>query len=69
MDFPTISLKAARINRNLTQQDAASKLGIARSTLQNYESGRTVPDWHMIRRIEDLYLISANHLRFTPEYV
>lgn len=68
MNFPTISLKAARINMNLTQRDAAAKLGIDRATLQHYESGDTVPNWAMVKKIEELYAISADYLRFTPEY-
>lgn len=35
--------------------EAAKALGISVATLQNYESGRTTPDWNLVRRIEELY--------------
>ena len=40
-----ISLEAARVNAKLIQKEAAIKLGISLKTLQNYESGKTKPNW------------------------
>lgn len=34
-----MTLKAARINRNLTAKEAAEKLGISVETLSNWEKG------------------------------
>lgn len=53
--IPRISLKAARVNADLSQQEAAKLLGISKATLQNYEAGNTVPDILMSRKIEDVY--------------
>ena len=50
----SITLKAARVNKQMTQIEAAEKLGIAVDTLRQYESGKTFPDVPMIRKIEDL---------------
>ena len=36
-----MTLKAARINRNLTQEEAAKMLEISTETLANYEQGKT----------------------------
>lgn len=55
MQMPKITLEAARVNAHLTQKEAAKKLKISVATLQNYESGRTTPDWGVVRRIEELY--------------
>ena len=55
MQIPKITLEAARVNAHFTQREAAKALGISVATLQNYESGRTAPDWKLVRRIEELY--------------
>ena len=55
MQIPKITLEAARVNAHLTQREAAKELKISVATLQNYESGRTTPDWSVVRRIEKLY--------------
>lgn len=64
MERLRISLKAARVNADLSQQEAAIKLGISKATLQNYENGKTVPNWELVRRIESTYGISTENLFF-----
>ncbi len=60
----SITLKAARVNQNLTQAEAAKKLGIAVDTLRQYETGNTFPDVPMIKKIERLYSVSYNDINF-----
>lgn len=62
--LPRISLKAARVNANLSQQEAAKLLGISKATLQNYESGNTVPDILMSRKIEGVYNFPSDYIFF-----
>ena len=50
-----ITLKAARVNAELSQQEAAKQLGISKSTLGNYEKYKTTPDIEMSKRIASLY--------------
>lgn len=50
-----ISLKAARVNANLTQAEAAKELNIARGTLASYESYKTKPDIDTGKKIAALY--------------
>lgn len=38
-----ISLKAARVNAELTLEQAAEKLGVTKQTMINWEKGRTAP--------------------------
>jgi len=38
-----ISMKAARINANLTQAEMASRLGVTKKTIGSWESGKTKP--------------------------
>ena len=51
MLYPQITLKAARVSAGLNQKDAAVALGISKSTLINYEHGKTVPDWNMVNKL------------------
>lgn len=59
-----ITLKAARVNKDLTQSEAAKMLGIAVDTLRQYEAGKTFPDVKMIKKIEELYNVSYNDINF-----
>lgn len=67
MEYPKITLKAARVNANLSQRAAAEALGVNVSTLQNYETGKTVPDWEMVKRIEKVYRFPVDFILFTQE--
>lgn len=62
--IPRISLKAARVNADLSQQEAAKRLGISKATLQNYEAGNTVPDILLSRKIEDVYRFPIDFIFF-----
>lgn len=64
MLYPKITLKAARVSAGLKQKDAAVALGISKSTLINYEHGKTVPDWNMVNKICKLYDIPADFIFF-----
>lgn len=60
----SMTLKAARVNKGLTQVQAAKKLGISVDTLRMYEAGKTFPDVPTINKIECLYGISYNNIDF-----
>ena len=59
-----ITLKAARVNAELSQQEAAKQLGISKSTLGNYEKYKTTPDIEMSKRMAALYNWSVNDIIF-----
>lgn len=61
---PMISLRAARVNANLTQEEAAKRLGLSKTTLQNYESGETIPDILMARKISEVYDFPSDYIFF-----
>lgn len=63
-----ITLKAARVNRNMTQSEAAEKLGISKDTLRNWEQGKSFPDVKAIKQIETLYGLSYNEISFLPSH-
>lgn len=58
-----ITYAAARVNRNLTQKQASYLLEISLSTLINYESGKTIPNWKKHEEMSELYGIPKNMLK------
>lgn len=59
-----ITLKAARINKNILQKDAADAFGITVDTLRNWETGKTFPNVPQIQKIEELYGVPYSDLIF-----
>lgn len=62
MDDFKISLKAARVNKEMTQEQAAKAIGIDRVTLLNWERGKTYPDGLKLIELCELYEISINRI-------
>lgn len=63
----TITLKAARVNANMTQEMASNALGINKNTLINYESYKTIPDVRMAKKMAVLYGLSVDDIIFYLE--
>lgn len=61
-----VTLEAARINKNLTQEEAAKAIGISVDTLYNYEKQKTFPDVPKIKRIEEVYGVNYADIIFLP---
>lgn len=61
-----ISLKAARVNANLTQSEAAKKIGVTRDTISNWETGKSSPNVQKFQIIEKVYGVSYDRLNFLP---
>ena len=49
------NLRNLRMAAGLTQEQAAEQLGITRQGLSSYETGRTMPDVEMLKRLAELY--------------
>ena len=62
--MPKITLKAARVNAGLSQEEAAKKLEISKKTLCNWENGSSMPRADKIDRICALYGIPYDNLIF-----
>lgn len=58
------TLKALRVNKGKTQEQAAKDLGIAVETLANYEKARTFPKIEMVKKIEKYYGTSYDDINF-----
>lgn len=66
MSKKKFSLKALRVNKNLTQTETAEKLGITKTTVCNWENGKSFPNVKQIKMIEDLYGVQYDDIIFLP---
>ncbi len=55
MTMPKITLKAARVNAGLTQEDVARALHRNKQTIVNWESGSTDIRYHDLTAVSELY--------------
>ncbi|WP_338078320.1 helix-turn-helix transcriptional regulator [Acetobacterium wieringae] len=62
-----MTLKAARVNKSLTQLQAAEILGVTEDTVSNWERGKSYPDALMIKKIEKVYGVKYDDIIFLPK--
>lgn len=55
-------LKEARLNKKMTQEQVAEKIGVAKSTFTGYEKGNSEPNMNTISRIMNTLDVDANFL-------
>ena len=60
-----ISLAAARVNANLTQEDVAKALHITKNTLVAWEKGMSEPKISQARQLSELYNMPLDNI-FLP---
>ena len=60
-----MTLKAARVNRNLTQKQAAGELGVTSETVRSWEKGKTFPNTEQVKKIEEIYGLTYAEIDFT----
>lgn len=65
-DRMRMTLKMARQMKELTQEEAAKRIGVSKDTLGNYERGKSYPDIPVLRKIEEVYGVSYDRLIFLP---
>lgn len=67
MDLSNIRIKlaACRVNTGMNQAEFAEELGIDRSTVANWEAGKTEPSATQLRRISELSGIPIDFI-FVP---
>lgn len=58
----TSRLKELRKEKNITQKELADTLGLAQSTIANYEQGIRFPDNAMIKNLADYFNVSLDYL-------
>lgn len=57
-----ITLKAARVNKNLTQEQVADELKVTKKTVGSWESGKTRPKLEKIEQLCELYGVSYDDI-------
>jgi transcriptional regulator with XRE-family HTH domain len=62
-----ITLRAARVNRGLTQTEAASEFGIHRDTLYRYEADSSNVPRKFVMKVEEVYGIPVDYIFFGKE--
>lgn len=60
-----ISLAAARVNANLTQEEVAKALNVGKQTIVSWEKGKSEPKMSQCRMLSNLYDISIDNI-FLP---
>ena len=62
-----ISLKAARVNANLTVIEAAKKIGVGKDTLLKWEKSPWLVNSLNQKNISEAYQISIDMINFLPQ--
>lgn len=57
-----VSLKAARVNADMTQDQAGKALGVSKSTIINWERGDSSPKYEMMLKICSLYNVPLDNI-------
>lgn len=62
-----LTLKAARVNKGLTQKQAAELIGVTAETIGAWEGGKRVPNLCRLEQILKTYEIDFDELIFLPK--
>ncbi len=62
-----VTLKAARINAGLTQEQAAEKIGVSTDAIGAWERQKSYPNSRFIPLIESAYGIEYKDLKILPQ--
>lgn len=63
-NFPKITMAAARVNANMTQEEAAKIIGVTKATLINWEKGKSVPATDKAQAMADAYRMPLQYIFF-----
>lgn len=64
INYPLMSLAAARVNAKLTQKELAEACGVCESTVIMWEAGRRYPSVKKLPLLERALGVSLNFVRF-----
>ncbi|MBQ8495271.1 MAG: helix-turn-helix transcriptional regulator [Clostridia bacterium] len=59
-----VSLRGARANAGLSQEQAGKKIGVSRETIGNWEKGVSFPDAIQIKTIQEVYGVKYDDIIF-----
>lgn len=63
-----ISLKAARVNAELKQCEAAAKIGVSTATIIRWEAGKTAPDSDKLQKLCEVYGVPIDSIFLNKKY-
>ena len=63
--MPKFSLEAARVNAKMTQKQVADAMGVATTTIRNWEKGKSFPKQPAIEKLCELYGIPYDFIDFS----
>ena len=63
---PKITLKAARVNAELTLDDVAERIGKSKQTIENWENGKTPIKYSDLLKLSEIYEMPVKYIRI-PE--
>ena len=66
MNNTKISLKAARINANLTQKAVADSIHVKKETISSWEKGKSEPRISQAYALSSLYGVPLDNIVFLP---
>lgn len=66
MEKLQISLAAARVNAGMTQEEVARKMRVSKTTIFNWENGKSSPRLSDIEMLSRIYNISKDNI-FLPK--
>ena len=61
-----ISLAAARVNAGYTQEEASKLLKVSKTTIVNWEKGKSEPKTTQAKRLSELYKMPYDSIIFLP---
>ena len=64
--MPKITLKAARVNAELTQDEAAERIGKSKQSIENWENGKTPIKYSDLLKLSEIYEMPVTYIRI-PE--
>lgn len=62
-----ISIKAARVNANLTQAEVAERIGKTKNTVISYENYTTTPDITTAQAMAELFGMSVDDIKWAAD--
>ena len=66
MTEPKITLKAARVNAELTLDEVAERIGKSKQTIVNWENGKTPIKYSDLIKLSEIYEMPVKYIRM-PE--
>ena len=64
--MPKITLKAARVNAELTLDEAAERIGKSKQTIVNWENGKAEIRYRDLLKLSEIYEMPVEYIRI-PE--